>query len=343
MGTRFRGLAPAAIHVESLRDSMRFVQLIEVFTARCHGWQTQESVSIMLLKQLVQHLPGATVEGPLDREVAGLTFDSRRVTPGMAFFAVPGQNSDGHEFITSAIERGATAVICERPQMISARATRIKVPDVREAMACAARAFYQHPSAKLRVIGVTGTNGKTTVAFMIKAILEAAGLKTGLMGTVRYEIGDRVIPAARTTPESPEVQQLMAQMLKAGCEACVMEVSSHALEQKRVFGVEFDVAIFTNLTRDHLDYHGTMENYFAAKKKLFTAPGKGTKKAAAVINIDDTYGARLAGEANGLEVLLTYGLQKQARLRATKIELNADGSRFVVETAERKFAVRLCA
>ena len=294
----------------------------------------------MQLKQLIQNLPSATIEGSVDREVVGITYDSRRVTPGMVFVAIPGQNADGHEFINSALDRGATAVICERNRLVSPRATRIYVPDVREAMACAARSYYHHPSAKLKVIGVTGTNGKTTVAFMIKAILEAAGHSTGLMGTVRYEIGDRVIPAARTTPESLEVQQMMWQMLKAGCEACVMEVSSHALEQKRVLGVEFDVAIFTNLTRDHLDYHGTMENYFAAKKKLFAALEAGAKKGAAVINIDDDFGARLAGTTK-VEVELNFGLRQSARLRATKIELSAHGSRFVIETPERKFALRL--
>src|SRR2546430_2241866 len=251
----------------------------------------------MQLKHLIQDLSAASVEGPLDREVAGIAYDSRRVTPGMVFVAIPGRHTDGHEFISSAIERGASAVICERNGIQSSRATKIRVTDGREALARAALSYYQNPSAKLRVIGVTGTNGKTTVSFMIKAILEAAGIKTGLMGTVRYEIGERVIPAQRTTPESLEVQQLMAQMLRAGCQACVMEVSSHALEQKRVFGVAFDVGIFTNLTRDHLDYHGTMENYFAAKKKLFEALQAGGKKSAAVINIDDTYGARLAGES----------------------------------------------
>ena len=294
----------------------------------------------MQLKQLIQNLPAASVEGPLDREVAGIAYDSRRVTPGMVFVAIPGRHTDGHEFISNAIERGASAVICERNGIRSSRATKIRVADVREALARAAMSYYQNPSAKLRVIGVTGTNGKTTVSFMIKAILEAAGIKTGLIGTVRYEIGDRVIPAQRTTPESLEVQQLMSQMLRADCQACVMEVSSHALEQKRVFGVEFDVAIFTNLTRDHLDYHQTMENYFAAKQKLFTALEKGTKKSAAVINIDDTYGARLAGQTK-VEVDLTYGLQQSARLRATKIQLGKDGSRFVVETPERSFACRL--
>ena len=294
----------------------------------------------MLLKQLLQDLPSATVEGSLDLEVAGITYDSRRVTPGMVFVAIPGQNTDGHEFIHTAIDRGATAVICERNGVIPQRATKIRVADVREAMARAATSYYQNPSAKLKVIGVTGTNGKTTVAFMIKAILEAAGIKTGLMGTVRYEIGDRVIPAQRTTPESLEVQQMMAQMLRAECRACVMEVSSHALEQKRVVGVQFDVGIFTNLTRDHLDYHGTMENYFAAKQKLFTALEQGTKRGAVVINIDDAFGARLASQ-NRVEVQMTYGLDQAATLRASQIQLGKDGSRFVVETPERTFACRL--
>ena len=294
----------------------------------------------MQLKQLIENLSATNVEGPVDREVAGITYDSRRVTPGMVFVAIPGRHTDGYEFIDTAIERGATAVICERNGTRFNRVTKIKVADVREALARAAISYYQHPSAELKVIGVTGTNGKTTVAFMIKAILEAAGIKTGLMGTVRYEIGDRVIPAQRTTPESLEVQQLMAQMLRADCQACVMEVSSHALEQKRVLGVEFDVAIFTNLTRDHLDYHGTMENYFTAKQKLFMGLEGGAKKSAAVINIDDTYGARLA-EQTKVEVELTYGLHKTARLRAAKIQLSKSGSRFVVETPDRNFACRL--
>ena len=294
----------------------------------------------MRLKELIEHLPAARVEGSLDREVAGIAYDSRRVTPGMVFVAIPGQNSDGHEYINTAIERGATAVICERNGILAHRATKIRVPDVREALARAATSYYHNPSAKLKVIGVTGTNGKTTVSFMIKSILEAAGIKTGLIGTVHYEIGDRVIPASRTTPESLEVQQMMSQMLRADCSACVMEVSSHALEQKRVFGVQFDVGLFTNLTRDHLDYHGTMENYFVAKKKLFDALAEGVKKGAAVINIDDTYGARLASQCK-VEVELTYGFQKAAKLRADKIELGKDGSRFVVETPDRKFAVRL--
>jgi UDP-N-acetylmuramoyl-L-alanyl-D-glutamate--2,6-diaminopimelate ligase len=294
----------------------------------------------MELKQLLRELDVLSVEGTVDREVSGIAYDSRRITPGMVFVAIPGQKTDGHEFVDAAIDRGATAVICERNGIFAQRATKIKVADVREALARVATSYYGKPSSKLKVIGVTGTNGKTTVSFMVKAILEAAGIKTGLMGTVHYEIGDRVIPAQRTTPESLEVQQMMSQMVRAGCGACVMEVSSHALEQKRVQGIEFDVAIFTNLTRDHLDFHKTMENYFAAKQKLFASLGGGNKKAAAVINIDDDFGARLSGQTN-VEVELTYGLQSAARLRAAKIQLSAEGSKFTVETPERNFACRL--
>src|SRR5829696_986081 len=294
----------------------------------------------MQLKQLIKELPLVRVEGSLDREVAGIVYDSRRVTPGMVFVAIPGVHVDGHDFINTAIDRGASAIICEKNGFSSPRATKIKVTDVREALARASASFYQHPSSKLQVIGVTGTNGKTTVAFMVKQMLEAAGYKTGLLGTVRYEIGDRVIPAARTTPESLEIHQMMAQMLSSGCQACVMEVSSHALEQKRVAGIEFDVQIFTNLTQDHLDYHGTMENYFVAKQKLFTKTANGSKKGTVVINIDDASGVKLATESD-VSVKLTYGIRNAASIRATKIELGADASRFTMETPGKSFACKL--
>ena len=293
----------------------------------------------MKLKRLIEALPGATPDGTLDREITGIAYDSRRVTPGMLFVAIPGQHTDGHEFISNAVERGAAAIVCERNGFSHPRATQIKVPDVREALARSAAAFYGNPSAGLKVVGVTGTNGKTTVSFMVKAMLEGAGIKTGLLGTVQYEIGDRVIPAQRTTPEALEVQQMMAQMAKAGCQACVMEVSSHALEQKRVLGVEFDVGIFTNLTRDHLDYHGTMERYFAAKQKLFAALARGRKKSAAIINIDDSFGAALVGK-HKVDFEYTYGF-RPSRLQATQLQMSKDGSRFLVETPERKFPVRL--
>jgi UDP-N-acetylmuramoyl-L-alanyl-D-glutamate--2,6-diaminopimelate ligase len=281
-----------------------------------------------------------SVEGPLEREMIGIGYDSRRITPGMLFVAIRGHHVDGHDYINSAIDRGATAVVCERNDFVPQRATKINVTDGREALALASAAFYQHPSAKLKLIGVTGTNGKTTVAFMVKHILEKAGIKTGLIGTVRYEIGDRVFPAQRTTPEALEVQQMLAQMLRAGCQACVMEVSSHALDQKRVLGVEFDVGIFTNLTRDHLDYHGDMESYFAAKKILFHALERGPKRGGVVINIDDVFGERLCHETRA-EVQLSYGLGEAAKLRATGIELSAANTSMTVETTRGSFACQL--
>jgi UDP-N-acetylmuramoyl-L-alanyl-D-glutamate--2,6-diaminopimelate ligase len=294
----------------------------------------------MLLKQLVAGLPTQRTEGPLERTVAGVTADSRRVTPGIVFVAVRGETHDGHDFISAAIDRGAAAVICERNGFSSGRATKIIVADSRLALAITAANFHGHPSRQLKVIGVTGTNGKTTVSFMVKHILETAGIATGLLGTVRYEMGDRVLPARRTTPESSEVQQYLAQMLRAGCGACVMEVSSHALVQKRVHGVEFDLAVFTNLTQDHLDFHGDMENYFEAKKELFTAVARGSKRGANILNVDDHYGVRIANES-AVEVQLTYGLDGTATLRAVEVELGAQATRFQVESPSGRFAVTL--
>ena len=294
----------------------------------------------MLLKQLVAGLPTQRTEGPLERTVAGVTADSCRVTPGMVFVAVRGETHDGHDFISAAIDRGAAAVICERNGFSSGRATKIIVADSRLALAITAANFHGHPSRQLKVIGVTGTNGKTTVSFMVKHILETAGIATGLLGTVRYEMGDRVLPARRTTPESGEVQQYLAQTLRAGCGACVMEVSSHALVQKRVHGVEFDLAVFTNLTQDHLDFHGDMENYFEAKKELFTAVARGPKRGANILNVDDHYGVRIANES-AVEVQLTYGLDGTATLRAVDVELGAQATRFQVESPGGRFAVTL--
>src|SRR6185369_7009382 len=294
----------------------------------------------MQLRELLAEIPTLSTQGSLEREIAGLSYDSRRVTPGMVFVALPGLNTDGHEFIMNAVERGAAAVICEQNGFVSPRTTKIKVADAREALAKAAASFYQHPSSKLKVVGVTGTNGKTTVAFMVKEILQSASISAGLFGTIRYEIGDRILTARRTTPESLELQEMMAQMVRAECLACVMEVSSHALEQKRVNGVEFDVAIFTNLTQDHLDYHGTMEAYFQAKQKLFTGLHQSAKPGAAIINIDVAYGERLAHEVHP-EIMLTYGLDEAAKVRATQIQLGRDSTQMLVETPARSFSCRI--
>ena len=294
----------------------------------------------MQLKDISRAVQPVRVEGSLDREITGITCDSRQVTPGMIFVAVPGQHVDGHDFIPNAIDRGAAAILCERNGFVSPRATKIKVVNVRTALAQAAATYFGHPSRDLKVIGVTGTNGKTTVAFMVRHILEAVGTKSGLIGTIRYEVGERVIPAQRTTPEALDIQRMMAQMVQSGCQACVMEVSSHALEQQRAAEIEFDVAVFTNLTQDHLDYHGSMENYFVAKQKLFCPAAHGGKRGAQVINIDDSYGVRLWRDGQA-EVKLSYALHEHASIRATQIHLSKEGSRFRVETPQGGFSCTL--
>jgi UDP-N-acetylmuramoyl-L-alanyl-D-glutamate--2,6-diaminopimelate ligase len=293
----------------------------------------------MHLRSLIQVLSPKTLEGTLDREITGIAYDSRRVMPGMLFVAITGRNQDGHRYIPAAIERGAVAVVCERNGFLPQRAAKIIVSSAREALAQASAAFYQHPSRRLKIAGITGTNGKTTVSFILKKMLETAGRRSGLIGTVRYEIGDRMIPANRTTPEALELQQMLSQMVRAGCHACVMEVSSHALDQKRVLGVRFGAAVFTNLTRDHLDYHGSMEEYYRSKRQLFHyLEGGGPSRA--VINLDDPYGARLAAEISP-PPQFTYGFGAAAALRAADLQLGRSGTQMTVLTREGSFQCRV--
>ncbi len=288
----------------------------------------------MKLAEIMKGVDPLTVEGSLDREITGITNDSRRVMQGHLFVAVRGGRTDGHQFVDAAIDRGATAVVLEHDSGISPRATRIKVADARRTLALASARFYEHPSQQLKVIGVTGTNGKTTTVFMVKAMMEAAGMPTGLLGTVQYEIGERVIPAARTTPESVEIQEMMSQMVRAGCGGCAMEVSSHALDQQRVASVDFDVAIFTNLSQDHLDYHQTMENYFAAKARLFTSLNTMQKPGRAVVNVDSTHGRAIISRLGGEAAVLTYGVASDALVRAHDVRVSAEGTYFIVRTPQ---------
>src|SRR3954454_4796945 len=261
----------------------------------------------MQLKTLVTAIPVRQVIGPLDRAVESIAYDSRRVQKNGLFIALRGEKTDGHEYIEQAIEKGATSIVVEREEKQS-RVTSIVVENTRTAMADLAATFFGFPIRKLKLAGVTGTNGKTTTTFLIKHICDKAGLRCGLIGTVRYEIGERVLPATRTTPESLDLQELFAQMVNAGCKAATMEVSSHAIAQDRTRGLEFDVAVFTNLTQDHLDFHGTMENYFHAKLKLFTglAVQKKKKKSTAVVNIDDSYGQRILDNLDKGFPVVTY-------------------------------------
>jgi len=243
----------------------------------------------MQLKTLLSKLTGASVDGSSDRQIDSICYDSRRAAPNALFIALKGEKVDGHHYVDQAIAKGVSAVLVDQPVSMAGKTTRIVVPDTRVAMAEAACAFYRDPASKLKVAGVTGTNGKTTTTFLLKHICERAFWRCGLIGTVRYEAGERILPAPRTTPESLDLQELLFQIHNAGCKAVAMEVSSHALMQSRVHGIEFDTAIFTNLTQDHLDYHKSMEEYFAAKSRLFLGLGEQKKKKGGVTSTSGIY------------------------------------------------------
>ena len=285
----------------------------------------------MKLETLIRVLRPLAVQGDLQRDIESLAYDSRQVRPGALFVALPGQRCDGCDFIQDALRRGAVAVVGESVPAAGSTPL-IRVADARRALAELACAFYGSASSKLFLVGVTGTNGKSTVAFMIRDLLRAAGLTPGLIGTIRYEIGERSIPAGRTTPEAPDLQAMLDQMHRAGCRSAVMEVSSHGLDQKRVWGIDFDVGVFTNLTQDHLDYHQTMQRYYAAKAELFKELGQAEKRADAVINLDDPWGMHLTQSGVIRVALTTFGLHPQAQVRAENLTLNQAGSSFEAVT-----------
>ena len=297
---------------------------------------------LMQLKILASAISPRQIAGPLDRVVEGIAYDSRRVQRNFLFVALRGEKSDGHQFVEQAIEKGASVIVTEQ-EIQQARATCIVVDNTRRALADLSAAFYGHPVRRLKLAAVTGTNGKTTTTFLLKHICEKAGLRCGLLGTVRYEIGDRVLPAVRTTPESLEVQELLAQMVEAGCKAAAMEVSSHAIAQDRTRGLEWDVAVFTNLTQDHLDFHGTMENYFEAKAQLFTGlAGQKTKTSpTAVINIDDRYGALLADRLDKKTPVITYGVGARADFRASNYHAEFAGTSYQLDARGKSYLVRV--
>src|SRR5437763_2962521 len=296
----------------------------------------------MQLKTLLAATPVREVIGPIDRAVESIAYDSRRVQRDGLYVALRGEKSDGHDFIGQAIEKGATVIVAERAEKNS-RATCVVVENTRRAMADLATRFFNYPARKLKLAGVTGTNGKTTTTFLIKHICEKAGVRCGLLGTVRYEIADRVLPAVRTTPEALEVQELLAQMVNAGCKAAAMEVSSHALAQDRTRGLEWDVAVFTNLTQDHLDCHGTMENYFEAKMKLFAdlAEQTGKTEPVAVINIDDRYGAQLVDRLDKKISMITYGVSARADFRASNYHAEFAGTSYQLDAHGKSYLVRV--
>jgi UDP-N-acetylmuramoyl-L-alanyl-D-glutamate--2,6-diaminopimelate ligase len=275
-----------------------------------------------------------------DIDVHRIQYDSRKIERGDCFVALRGAGTDGHKFVEAAVEKGAKVVVLEQDATLPdsyfmhTHVVKVVVPDSRKALALLSANFFGLPSRDLTMIGVTGTNGKTTTTHLVKAILEAAGQRVGLIGTIEYKIGDEVIPASHTTPESLELNGMLAQMLKSGCQSVSMEVSSHALHQSRVFGIDYDVAVFTNLTQDHLDYHGTMDEYFKAKKILFDGLAEG---AVAVTNCDDEWGMKIVSTTKGRTI--SYGVSDNADVRATDIRLSMDGTTFKVRSANKEYSL----
>ena len=283
----------------------------------------------MLLSELTQDIEIENAAGSLNVNITGISYNSNDVKPGNVFVCILGEKADGHDFTTQAIENGAAALVVQRGGFETSGVAVVKVANTRYSLAKIAARYYNFPQRKLKLIGVTGTNGKTTTTYLIKSILENFGLNVGLIGTNQNIIGKTIVPSVHTTPDSLELMRLFTQMLEADIEYVVMEVSSHSLELDRVAACEFDVAAFTNLTQDHLDFHGTMENYIAAKSKLFTMAKK------SVINRDDGVSQTMIDISKG--EVSTYGIIGECDVKLTNLKMSSDGIEFDV-TNNRKTA-----
>jgi UDP-N-acetylmuramoyl-L-alanyl-D-glutamate--2,6-diaminopimelate ligase len=277
-------------------------------------------------------------EGNLEQEVRGLAYDSRKVTAGQVFFAVPGAKADGHDFIAEAVRRGAAAVVFSHEGHWPKAPASVQVKDVHRTLGLWAAHFYGRPSQHLRLVGVTGTNGKTTLTYLIESVLAAAGLTPGVIGTINYRYPGYETPSHHTTPESLDLEEMLARMVRHGVKAVAMEVSSHALTQQRVRGLEFDVGVFTNLSRDHLDYHRDIDEYFLAKSKLFTDYLKISPKLrkAAVIYGGDPHGRELVEKLRSSDVKIwSYGEERQWDVHPVDIENDVRGLRGTVQAKEQ--------
>ncbi len=281
----------------------------------------------MKLAELLESIDGYELHGDAGVDICSLACDSRAVSPGSLFFAFSGSSADGHDYISAALENGASAIILENSSKAPSGVPWVEVADGRGSMALIAAFFYGNPTSALPLIGITGTNGKTTTTYLLEAILAAAGIPSAVLGTISYRFGNKRIEASHTTPDAIELQKIMRELADDGAKAFVMEVSSHALEQKRVDGCRFDAGIFSNLTRDHLDYHGTMEDYLAAKLRLFTdllRPDAEKPVRRGVVNLDDPYGATVASSAAC--PVITFGM-KDADVRCLDATFSVDGTR----------------
>lgn len=293
----------------------------------------------MILRDLIPHLDNPVVSGSLDTVITGLTYDSRQAGAGVAFVALRGKTADGHSFIPKAIENGAAAIISEQAPPDDVKIPWIHVKYTRIALAQAAAVLHGEPAKNMSIAAVTGTNGKTTSAFLMHHLLNAGQKRCGLLSTVIYDLGGQQVPATHTTPESLEIQSLLAQMRDNGCRAVSMEASSHALDQDRVFGLPIAAGIFTNLTQDHLDYHGTMEAYYVAKVRLFEMIAN-QPKGAMIINADDAWGRKLITRYENSGRITKFGFGVGCDFRAVNVRYDLTGTSYELEAKGRSFLVR---
>lgn len=287
----------------------------------------------MRLTDIISDLENVEITGDTSAEVKGIAYDSRDVAEGFIFVCIKGYKTDGHNYISEAVKRGALVLIVGESVEVPKGITIIKTSDTRDALAKVSSAYFGYPSRSMKLIGVTGTNGKTTTTYLIKSILDKKGFKTALLGTISNIIGDRVVDAKRTTPESYDLQQMFCDMRDEGTDYCIMEVSSHSLELKRVAGCNFNVGIFTNLTRDHLDFHVTFENYFNAKMKLFD------QSRIAAINMDDEYGREILSRVK--IPVITYSEKANGDVRAINVEITSKNSKFTLMYKDDKVQISL--
>ncbi len=287
----------------------------------------------MDIERVIAALAPVDVLGRAPVEIADLAYDARDATAGSLFFCVPGSRADGHEFAVQAVANGAVALVVERP--LELEVPQLVVEDARRAMGVAADEFFGRPTQELELAGVTGTNGKTTTAFLLYSILAAGGRRPGLLGTIESRVGGERRPALRTTPEAIDLQRSFREMLDGGDRSCALEATSHGSELGRLDRVRFSALIFTNLTQDHLDFHGTIERYFDAKRRLFTE-----ERPPAAINVGDAYGRRLAEELQGQDRLMTFGFADDAELRPESLDLGPRGARFTADGLELETRLR---
>src|SRR5215831_14976645 len=291
----------------------------------------------MTLRELLKGCSIRTATGDLDTEILGLAYDSRSVLPGHLFFAIRGTRVDGNRFMPKAIAKGAAAVVSALAPVSALEMPWVQVDDERASMASIAGNFYGHPTANLRLVGVTGTNGKTTTTYIVESILTAAGRPAAVFGTIEYRGPGFDFVAERTTPEAPDLEKLFRQVVDAGWQYAVMEISSHAIEMKRVAGLNVDVAVFTNLSRDHLDFHGDMETYFFDKKKMFDGLN-GVKPRAMVLNMDDARYEDLRSISP--ERVISYGMQVASDICPSRYHFGWEGTEAMYKTPKGEIEVR---